>query len=129
VRKIFQDKINALSLNFILVLVEKKIEKLLPFIVQRFNALLYEREGVAEVRVTTARQLAEEEYDVISGRLSAYLHKPVALNKCVDESIIGGIVVEVGDRRLNGSVLKRLREFGNLLKTVNDKAKGAVGAL
>ena len=123
---IFKDSVEAISLNFILVIIEKKLEQLLPFIVKLFTKLVREKEGIVEVRITTARELPEDDYARIRERLSVTLKKPVELEKCVDKSIIGGIIVQVGDRLINGSVINKLKDFEQLVKRVNSEQKGAV---
>jgi F-type H+-transporting ATPase subunit delta len=129
ISEIFKDSVQPLSLKFVLLLAEKKIEKLLPLILKAFDDLINEKEGVVKVRVTTARELPESEYGLISGRLAAALKKPVALDRQVDENIIGGIVVQIGDRLVNGSVQKKLLDYGQLLDSLNAGAKGAKGAV
>jgi F-type H+-transporting ATPase subunit delta len=125
ISEIFKARVQPLSLKFILLLAEKRLEKLLPLILKAFNALAYEEEGVVEVRVTTARQLSESEYGLISRRLAAAWQKPVALDRRVDKSLIGGMIVQVGDRLVNGSVSKRLHDFGRLLEGLDVGGKGA----
>lgn len=123
---IFKNNVESISLNFILLLVEKKLEKLLPLIVKHFNKLVHEKEGTVEVRITTARELSSSEYEKITKRLSEMVKKPVALNKHVDPGIIGGMVVQIGDRLVNGSIDRKLKDIGYLMKNaVTDDAKGA----
>ncbi|MDR2007135.1 MAG: ATP synthase F1 subunit delta [Acidaminococcales bacterium] len=129
IAEIFKDRVQPLSLKFVLVLADKRMEKLLPLILKAFNGLVYEEEGVVEIRVTTARNLTEDEYGMISERLAAALKKPVTLDRRVDKGIVGGIIIQVGDRLVNGSVTKRLRDFGRLLDDLNAGAKGAAEAV
>lgn len=125
VAEIFKGNVENVSLNFVSLLVEKKLEQLLPLIVKQFNKLVYEKDGTVEVRVTTARELSPDEYDKMAKRLSETVKKPIVLNKIVDPSIIGGVVVQIGDRLVNGSIERRLKDIGSLIKSVNDETKGA----
>ncbi len=123
---IFSGNIDPISLNFLLVVIEKKIEELLPLIVKNFNTLLYEKNGIVEVRVTTARELSADESDKMTKRLSEMLKKPVVLDKKIDPSIIGGAIIQVGDRLINGSIIRKLREYEQLVYRVNDGERGAI---
>lgn len=123
---VFKDAIEPISLNFILVLIEKKIEQLLPLINKLFNALVYEQQGIVEVRVTTARELSDVDYDKIQKRMVEMLKKPVVLDKHIDKGIIGGIIIQVGDKLINGSIIRRLRDYEQLVKRVNAGEKGAL---
>ncbi|MDR3349144.1 MAG: ATP synthase F1 subunit delta [Acidaminococcales bacterium] len=128
IEEIFKAYVQPLSLKFILVLAEKRMEKLLPLVLKAFNSLLYEEEGIVEIRVTTARNLSESEYGLISEKLAAALKKPVMLERHVDKGIVGGMIVQIGDRLINGSVSKKLRDFSRLLDNINSDAKGAADA-
>ncbi len=113
---IFKNKISETCLNFVLLLVEKRLEKLLPLIVNSFKKLFYEKQSIVEISVTTARKLSDSEYDKISERLAKTLNKPVVLKKLIDEKIIGGIIIQYNDKLINGSIQKRLQDVSNLSK-------------
>ena len=125
IAQVFKDSVEGISLNFILLLVEKKLEKLLPLIIKQFNKLVYEKDGTVEVRVTTARELSADEYGKIAKRMSETVKKPVVLNKHVDPSIIGGVIVQIGDKLVNGSIDRRLKDIGALIKSATGDEKGA----
>ena len=126
--EIFQNRIQALSLNFLLILAEKKLEKLLPLIAKSFQSLIYETEGIVEVKITTARELSPDEYGKVERELAGIFKKPIVLDRHVDKSLLGGIVVQIGDQLIDGSVSQRLRNFEHLLNNLNERTKGAVGA-
>lgn len=74
---------------------------------------LNEVEGTVDVRVRTPKALGGELRELVARRLEALLGKRVNLFVRVDESLIGGIVVRVGDVVYDASVanqLNRLRE-------------------
>ncbi len=121
---IFKGSLEVVVLNFILLLVEKRLESLLPSILKMFNTLLYAKEGTIEAKVTTARELSSHECENIVAQLSKMLGKPVVLDRYVDSGIIGGIIIQVGDRLIDGSVSRRLDKFGSLLRRINADEKG-----
>ena len=72
-----------------------------------------EAAGIVHAQVTTAVALSDQQVSDITEQLSRSLGKTIRTEAKVDPSIIGGLVVRVGDRLVDGSVrtrLKRLRE-------------------
>jgi F-type H+-transporting ATPase subunit delta len=67
--------------------------------------------GRVEVHVTTAHPLPSELHQRISDELSAHLGNEIALEADVVESLIGGLVVRVGDTVYDGSVLNKLNQM------------------
>lgn len=63
------------------------------------------------VEVTTAHQLSDEENAKITHELQVKLSAEIELNHKIDEDIIGGIVVRVGDQVVDGSVRSKLEQM------------------
>ena len=76
-----------------------------------FGRMADEAEGIAHAQVTTAVPLSADQLQAISTRLSSQLGKDVRTTGAVDPSILGGIVVKVGDRLVDGSVKTRLKRL------------------
>jgi F-type H+-transporting ATPase subunit delta len=121
---VFQGKIEGISLNFLMVLAEKKLERLLPLIVKKFNSSFYASRGVVEVKIITARPLDAATYAVITERLSRAMKKQIAVSTRIDKTILGGAVLQIGDRLVDGSVARRFREFEALARGVEERTKG-----
>jgi F-type H+-transporting ATPase subunit delta len=66
-------------------------------------------EGAGEAEVTTAIPLDEDEKLKLGKRISELLGKPVTLKIVVDPSLLGGVVIRVGDKLIDGSVRHRLQ--------------------
>ncbi len=128
-KQFFAGKVEGVSLNIIMLLVEKRLESILPLIAKQFRSFLHEKEGMIEARVTTARELSNSEYETIAQRLGKKFAKPVVLEKRVDESIIGGIIIQIGDKLIDGSISQRLRKYEDLLCRINIEEKEVTGAL
>ncbi|MHB1414505.1 MAG: F0F1 ATP synthase subunit delta [Chloroflexota bacterium] len=100
--------LNPLVLNLISLLVERHRLGLLPVVVAEFDRLLDARRGVVTAEVTTAVPLDSQRTALVAQRLSSMLGKQVRLQTVVDQSIIGGLIVRVGDKLINGSIAGRL---------------------
>jgi len=65
-------------------------------------------QGVERARITTAVPLTDKDKEVISRRLGEMVKRKVSLDTRVDPSVIGGLVVRIGDTLIDGSVRQNL---------------------
>lgn len=100
--------IEPMALNLILLLIRRRRIALLPQIVAEFSRLANEYRGIVIAEVTSAVRLDEQRQRQVTQRLASLLGKTVKLRTRVDPSIIGGLVVRVGDTIIDGSVAGRL---------------------
>lgn len=67
--------------------------------------------GILHATVTSAVLLTPAELSAVTDRLAAMTHRQVKIETQVDPSIIGGIVVRMGDKLIDGSARARLQEL------------------
>lgn len=108
VRKVFQGEVPPQLMNFLLLAIDKRRQRLLPQIAQHFRALVDEKEGRAHVEVTVARPLDDATLGVLASRLSELLGVTAVPHVKVRPEILGGVVVRTGDTIYDGSVRKQL---------------------
>ena len=84
---------------------------LFPDVAQEFRRMVDDFEGKTEAWVTAGRELLPAEQQRIQGVLSNLTQKTVSLNVNVDPSLIGGVIVRIGNTIIDGSVSGRLRAF------------------
>ena len=106
--KAFQDRMPRLMVRFLQSLVTHRRQMLIPEIAHEYQDIVDEAEGRMHARVTTARAASDAEVKEISTQLSRMFRKDVVPHMVVDPAIMGGVVVNVGDTVLDGSVRKRL---------------------
>ncbi len=102
--------------NFLCLLVEKHRINRIAEIRSAFNALYYEAFSIAEVFVTSAEALTQAQRDKLTEKLSAKLGKQVKLVESVDAALLGGMVVQYGDTRMDNSLRTRMREMSHMIK-------------
>jgi F-type H+-transporting ATPase subunit delta len=95
-------------LNLLRVLTTKHRMQLLPGIRAEFEHLVREARGVLEAEVTVARPITQGEQQDILQRLRTLTGKDVQIEVKVDSSILGGVVVRIGDQVIDASVAGRL---------------------
>jgi F-type H+-transporting ATPase subunit delta len=97
--------------RFLAILAHRDRLELVPEIALVFRRLLNEYRGIAVAHVTTAVPIDERQKAVIASRLSRRLGKTVVLETRVDVSILGGVVAQIGDNVIDGSVRGRLERL------------------
>jgi len=93
------------------LLYQNKRFDILFAVTQKFQDLLLAQNGIVKATITTAIPMtAELEKQVLEKAKQMTSHQ-VVLDHKVDESIIGGFILRVGDQQLNASVASRLQEI------------------
>ena len=78
--------------------------------------LLNQRRGREDVEVWSAVDLDDVEKDRVKNFLEQLLEKEVELHTQVDPEILGGLVMRVGDKLIDGSARTRLERMGRQLQ-------------
>ena len=101
--------------NLILLLVRRRRIEQLPRVASELARLDDRRQGITHASATSAIPLTDLEIRALTARLEQMTGGRVALDTDVDESLLGGLVVRVGDRLIDGSVRGRLERLRNQL--------------
>ncbi len=113
-REVFQG-LSAPARNLVLLLVRRGRIEQLPRVAAEFRRLDEIRQGITHASATSATPLTDPEVRALTARLEQLTGGRIALQTDVDESLIGGLVVRVGDRLIDGSVRGRLERLRNQL--------------
>jgi F-type H+-transporting ATPase subunit delta len=89
-----------------------------PDMITAFGRLLARHRGEISAEVTSAEPLSEKHVADLKAALKASLGKDVALNASVDPSLIGGLIVKVGSRMIDGSLKTKLNSLKLAMKEV-----------
>lgn len=115
-KKCFEGELAGEVQNFLYLLVDKRRMAYFPEIVRVFEALSNEAQGIVIADVTTASSLDAGQESRLQEKLAGVTGKEVRLRLHEDPKVIGGVVVRIGDKRIDGSVTGRLaRLTGDLM--------------
>ena len=115
VARIMGDRISKPVRNLMLLLLQRgRIERLTD-IERQFRRLYDRREGITAATVTSAAPLDDAETVALRDRLTEMTGGRVDLTFAIDPAILGGVVVRLGDRLIDGSVLGRLERLRSRL--------------
>ncbi len=107
-RSALDGRIDPMVVIFLLVVLEKRLQRLIGEIATEYSALLDEKLGRLHVQVTLAHAADAATETTIAKELSRILGRNAIPHITVDPNIVGGIVVRFGDRILDGSLRRRL---------------------
>lgn len=113
--KLFGD-VNTYTKNFLYVLADRRREGIIYDVADEVKHLANEERGIAEAVVTTAFPLTDENKEEISQVFEPIVGKKIEVIEKVDSDILGGVIVQVGDRLYDGSLKTKLVRFQDRLK-------------
>jgi F-type H+-transporting ATPase subunit delta len=94
------------------VLLRRNRGDILPVVCAECDRMLNRERGVVTARVTSAAPLSDEDLDAVRGRIaSMYDASTVQLEQEVDETLIGGLTLRIGDQLIDASVRGRLERL------------------
>lgn len=113
---IFGNKINKEVLNFLFILVDKRREDAIMEINKEFKKLYNEHENIVEVTAITSVQMDNKSKNKLKITLENKLNKRVQLINIVDKDIIGGVLLNIGNKVIDGTVKGQLEEIEKAMK-------------
>jgi F-type H+-transporting ATPase subunit delta len=106
------------ALNLVLLMIRRGRPGAIGSMAERFGELVRRERGIALAEVRTALPLDDEQRDDLMQRLHELTEQKVEINEVVDESLIGGVTVRIGDRLYDASVRNRLERLRARLTAV-----------
>lgn len=109
------DKISKDMMGLIVLVVKKNRQNVLPAILDETMALIDEDQGKAKAYITSAESLSEDQKKKIVAQLEKLANKEIIPVYDVDPSLIGGVVIRIGDRIVDNSIKGRLHSMSKTL--------------
>ncbi len=108
IAKAFQDRMPRLFVRFLQSVIRHRRHGLIPEIAIQYHALVDAIEGRVHAQVTISREPDSKLEKTVTDRLSKVLGKSVVPHFSVDETILGGTIIRIGDTVMDGSVRRKL---------------------
>ena len=102
---------NPLALNLAYLLAAKGRLRITAGIAAEYKRLLNLHYGIEVVEVTTAVPLDSEDQKKLRYHLGTITGKEVVINLKLEPAILGGVIIKVGDRLIDGSTKSRLKSL------------------
>jgi F-type H+-transporting ATPase subunit delta len=103
--------VQPLALNFARVLLQKGRSLEARAIGDAFGRMADEHQGIVHAQLTSAFDLTAEQVSTIEQRLSTETGKTVKATTLTDPSILGGLIIRIGDTLIDGSIRTRLKRL------------------
>ena len=101
--------------NFILLLSQNSRLEALTEIKKQFLQMKQELEKVIEATITTASEISDESLSTIKTALENKLQQSVSIEVMMDEGLIGGAKIQIGDNMIDASIRSQINELGRIL--------------
>jgi len=116
-RDIFGEAVTPEAIALVTLLVERGHTDLIGDVARSYGEIAEQERGIVVADVTTAIPLDDALRASLTDKLIASLGRPVSLREHVDASILGGVVIKVAGRVLDGSVASQLEDMRRALAT------------
>lgn len=105
---LFEGKVHATTHALLKLMVSKGRENLFTQVASSYKEMRDEQQGIVEAEVKAALPLSAEDEKKIASGVEQLTGKKVRLKAIIDASILGGLIIRVGDTVYDGSVLHQL---------------------
>lgn len=109
--KLFKEEVSPLVYNFFMLLIDKRRESLLREIAGEYKKLANAAQGIIEAEVTVANALSKMQEEKLVEKLQLTTGKTVVIETRIDKSILGGVIVKIGDKLIDGSVMRQMQSL------------------
>ena len=103
--------LEVLFRNFLSFLIIKRRFFYIQQILKSFNSICSEKRGELKAEIKSAKNLTQDEINKITQELSKSFKSEIKLNYTHDQSLIGGLVVQIGSTMIDTSIKKKLQQL------------------
>jgi F-type H+-transporting ATPase subunit delta len=111
IKAIFEGKVSSLTYRFLQVVNDKGRLDQLPGIRIAFDQRLKAERGEVDVDVYTAQPLSDSQKASVASKVSASIGRNAVVTAHLDESMLGGLKLRIGDKLIDGSVATQLNKM------------------
>lgn len=120
-KRIFGGKLSKLVFNLLMVLNDKRRSSILPAVCDAYRHKLTTKLGRQEVFISTAVPLEEAQRSTLREAAKRILGREPVLVERVDPELLGGLIVQAGDRQYDTSIKRRIRDMRSALLAATEK--------
>jgi len=110
---LFAEKTDSISLRFMMLVAEKTREEYLAYFANEFTSIYKDYQGLVDAWVTSSAYIEQEVKDHLLELLKKMTGKTVILHESVNNDLIGGFIVKIGDYQYDAStrtLIRRLKD-------------------
>jgi len=111
IRKVLADICHPNAIEFLGLMTEEKSVKIIRQVLNVFDVLYKEKEGIVAVQAHVAKELNSDEVDALQHNLQKAMNKKADMNIEVDEKLLGGIKLRIENTFLDASLKSNLNRL------------------
>lgn len=115
VRETFTDSISEYAVSFLSILCEKGRSMLFGSCAEEFKKLYEESKNISLARVYSTVPLSDEQKERLQKKLEKQSGHSVKMECFIDETLLGGVLVEMDGTQIDGTVKRRLQELKEVM--------------
>ncbi|MCZ4340846.1 F0F1 ATP synthase subunit delta [Sphingomonadaceae bacterium G21617-S1] len=108
--------LDPLTTKFLGVLAQNRRLSQIGAVIRAFGQLAAAHRGETTAEVTSAHPLTATQVKALTAKLKTQLARDVAVDLTVDPSILGGLIVKIGSRQIDGSIRSKLNTLAIAMK-------------
>ncbi|MGD8414664.1 MAG: ATP synthase F1 subunit delta [Candidatus Latescibacterota bacterium] len=108
IRRLFASHVCDLTLDFLQFVVTKQREGIIESIVDEYRSMRLRHKGIVEARARVAIPMGESDIEDLRASIAKSVGSEIRLNVETDPQLVGGVVVQIGDRVYDGSLKRKL---------------------
>ena len=121
---IFNQHVHQISMNYMLIMVRKNRESIIPEIALQVVELYQQFKNILTVHFTSPAPPDSEVRKKVIELMKSYTNSDIDLKAEIDESLIGGFVLSWKDKQYDASIRREIEEIRNAVAKVNLYKKG-----
>lgn len=115
VDKLFKEKLSQEMINFLYVLIDKRRESSILDIEKEYENLFNKHKNIVKVVAKTAVPMEDSSQKKLINVLSEKLQKKIELTNEIDKSIMGGVLLKIENKLIDGSLKGQLESIGKVI--------------
>ena len=104
-------KDNSENLNILLYILDKGRMNCIKYIVAEYLKIYYRKNRILDVKATFTKELTDEQKKKLIDKLSQKTGKEINLEIKIDKDILGGGIIKIGDKIIDGSIRRELDKW------------------
>ncbi len=112
---VFKGKIDALLLNFLKVLIDKRRTNFVKATYSAFEEMVKEHQNLEKATVTSVVPLTTTQLERLTAQLIKLTGKKVTIENEIDPELVGGLMIQVGDQIIDSSVRRKILNLKDML--------------
>ena len=114
--KIFSKEVSPVTLNFLLLVLDKKRQNYLELIFKEYEEMADESRNIKKAELISAMAVPDAEVSALAETLSRSTGKTIQLKLTIDPALLGGVKIRMGDKIIDASIAKKLDMLKKNLK-------------